>query len=100
MNLLMRSCSVMFRTLPAQCKEREANAWVVSQFLLPKGPETARLLDDEEREWIIRRRTIGLEQAMREHPEKAKLIRESFPAQSTTHTHCSQLAEGLQGSID
>ena len=51
------------------------------QFLLPKGPETAKLLDEEEREWIIRRRTVGLEQAMRDHPEKAKLIRKSFPVE-------------------
>ena len=45
------------------------------QFLLPKGPETARLLNPEEKEWIVRRRTKGLEQAMKEHPEKAKLLR-------------------------
>jgi len=42
-------------------------------FLLPKGPEPARLLDDEERDWIIQRRARGLEQAQREHPSFVSL---------------------------
>jgi len=38
--------------LPGFCTCNEARTWmpsscVVLQFLLPKGPETARLLDDE-----------------------------------------------------
>ena len=59
-------------------KGKQALGGVMLQFLLPKGPETAKLLDEEEKEWIVRRRTIGLERAMRDHPEKAKLLREFF----------------------
>lgn len=42
--------------------------------ILPRGPEASRILNEEERTWLLRRRALGLNYAARKHPTKSGLL--------------------------
>ena len=55
-------------------QNEEGDLYSTLQKILPRGPEASRILNEEERTWLLRRRAMGLNYAARKHPTKSGLL--------------------------